>query len=43
VLYSGRDGVRKWLQEKDVSFYYQGLENLIVFYDKCLKRFENYV
>jgi hypothetical protein len=33
----GAGGFQKWLREQDVSFYRQGLENLIVRYDKCLK------
>jgi hypothetical protein len=31
--------VQKWLQEQDISFYHQGLENLIVCYDRCLNKF----
>jgi hypothetical protein len=42
-LYGGCGGVQKWLREQDVSFYRQGLENLIVRYDKCLIKFGDYV
>jgi hypothetical protein len=31
--------VQKRLQQKDVSFYLQGLEDLIVRYEKCLNKF----
>jgi hypothetical protein len=34
---------QKWLWEQDFSFYRQGLENLIVSYDKCLNKFGNFV
>jgi hypothetical protein len=42
-LYAGWGGAQKWLQEQDVSFYCQGLENLIKHYDRCLNKFGNYV
>jgi hypothetical protein len=45
-LYGGGEvggGAKKWLQELDVSFYRQGSEYLIVCYDRCLKKFVNYV
>jgi hypothetical protein len=43
-LYGGCGGVQKWLREQGVvSFYRQGLANLIVCYDKCLNKFGNYV
>jgi hypothetical protein len=34
--------VQKWLRQQDVSFYLQGLENLIVGFDKCLNMFGDY-
>jgi hypothetical protein len=42
-LYGGWGGVQKWLREQDGSSYSQGLENLIAFYDKCLKKFRNHM
>jgi hypothetical protein len=42
-VYGGWGGVQKWLREQDVSFCPQGLENLVVFYEKCLNDFGNYV
>jgi hypothetical protein len=33
--------VKKCLREQNVSFYRQGLENLVVRYDKCLNKFGN--
>jgi hypothetical protein len=42
-LYGGWSGVRKWLREQDVTFYCQGLEILVVCYDKCLNKFGNCV
>jgi hypothetical protein len=41
-LCGGWGGVQKRLREQDVSFYRQGLENLMVYY-KCLTNFGNYV
>jgi hypothetical protein len=35
--------VQKWLWEHGVSFYRQGLENVIVRYDKFLNKFGDYV
>jgi hypothetical protein len=35
-------GVQKWLWEQDI-IYNQGLENLVIWYDKCLKKFGNNV
>jgi hypothetical protein len=35
--------VQKWLWEQNVSFYLQGLKNLIVRYGKWLNKFEDYV
>jgi hypothetical protein len=42
-VYVGLGGVHKWLREKDFSFFRQGLDNLIVCYDKCLNKFRSYV
>jgi hypothetical protein len=42
-LHGGWGGVQKWLWEQDVSFCRQGLENVIVRYDKCLNKLGNYV
>jgi hypothetical protein len=39
-LYDGWDGAQTWLREQDISFYHQGLQSLIVCYDKCLKSLE---
>ncbi|KAJ8893831.1 hypothetical protein PR048_006432 [Dryococelus australis] len=33
-----KDGV-KWLNEQDATFYHQGMENIILQYDKCLNKF----
>jgi hypothetical protein len=41
-LYGGWGGVQKRLQEQDISFYYQGLENHIVCYEQCLNKFGNH-
>jgi hypothetical protein len=35
--------VQKWLPEQDVCCYRQGLENLIVCFDKCLITFGDHV
>jgi hypothetical protein len=35
--------VQKWLRDQYVFFYRQGLENLLVRYDKCLYKFGDYV
>jgi soluble cytochrome b562 len=40
---ANKDEVQKWLREKDVSIYRQGLETLITHYDKCLKKFSGFV
>jgi hypothetical protein len=35
--------VQELLREQDITFYRQGLENNVVYYDKCLNKFEDYV
>jgi hypothetical protein len=40
-LYGGLVGVQKWLREQDVSFYRQGLKDLIISYGTCLNEFSN--
>jgi hypothetical protein len=41
VRWVGWGGVQNWLREQDVvSFHRQGLENLILCYDKCLNNLE---
>jgi hypothetical protein len=35
--------VQKLLREQDFFFYRLGLENLIVYFEKCLMKFEYYV
>jgi hypothetical protein len=37
-----KGAAHKLLREQDISFYRQGLENLIVYYDKRLNKFGNY-
>jgi hypothetical protein len=41
-LYCEWGGVQKWLREQEVS-HRQGLENFIVCYGRCLKKFGKYV
>ena len=40
---ANKDEVQKWLREQDVFVYCQGLETLIMHYDKCLKKFSGFV
>jgi len=37
-----KDEVQKWLREQHISFYHQGLKNLIMLCVKCLKKYHNY-
>jgi hypothetical protein len=41
--FANKDEVQKWLREQDVSVYRQGLETLIMHYDKWLKKFSGFV
>jgi len=42
-LYCVKGKVKKWLGDQDVSFYYQGLKNLIVHHDTYLKKYDDCV
>jgi len=38
-----KDAVHQWIRRQSPSFYYRGLDSLILRYDKCLNRLGDYV